>query len=302
MLDNDYSLEDRYRMNLQDSYTIFYAYLVKGLLDDFGLKGERAAREGIRRFGRDRGITRRDQHIEYGYKINMKNLFSVGGDLPNDPRFKRDLQEINPQERISHTLVCPMSDVWKEIGMKDIGRMYCEEFHFACYNSYAYGYTQVNLARTLTQEEDDYCSFSVILRPENLSEDLKKQCFSEYDPLYKEPISKPEVANAKDGFKSLCIRIYYHILDASVEILGQEGAASVEKSLRRLAKDSLERMKKSAYELGQVCDKDFIRNNYPVNIEGEELLWEKYNSNHAQKIMEENFCNVFLEELKLSYD
>ena len=43
----------------------------------------------------------------------------------SDPRFRRELQEINPQERVSHTLVCPMADIWAEYGQKAIGRIYC---------------------------------------------------------------------------------------------------------------------------------------------------------------------------------
>ena len=122
-----------------------------------------------------------------------------------------------------------MSDVWKAIGEKEIGRMYCEEFHYACYNAYAYGCTQVNLARTLTQD-DDYCSFSVILRPEFLPEDIRVKCFKEYDPLYKEPEETLIVPTAKDGFNSLCIRIYYYILETSSEQLSDDGVESIKKS------------------------------------------------------------------------
>lgn len=30
----------------------------------------------------------------------MHSLFAVGPDLPPDPRFKRELQELNPEERV----------------------------------------------------------------------------------------------------------------------------------------------------------------------------------------------------------
>ena len=91
-------------MNLGDIYTMMFGYMGQELLREFGLRGEIAVREAARRFGRDRGATLREKHLSIGAKINMKNLFSLYPDLPSDPRFKRELQTLSPQERISHTL------------------------------------------------------------------------------------------------------------------------------------------------------------------------------------------------------
>ena len=285
--------------NLQDSYTLLYAYLVRALIDDYGIEGERAAREGTRRFGIDRGTKRRQQHIDAGYKVNMKSLFSIGGDLPGDPRFKRDLQRLNPEERVSHTLVCPMSDLWKKIGEKEIGRMYCEEFHFACYNSYAYGFTQVNLARTLTQD-DDYCSFNVVLRPEFLPEELRGKCFEDYDPLYEEPKSKMEVANAKDGFNSLCIRIFYHILSASIELIGESANLSLSKALKRYAASAADNLKKISTENKLEITREFIEYNFPLQTDIEiEKMWSEYSGNDAKNIMKNSFYTIFLKEMRI---
>lgn len=288
--------------NLQDSYTILYAYLVRELINDFGIEGERAAREGTRRFGIDRGLKRRSQHLVAGYKVNMLSLFSVGGDLPGDPRFKRDLQRINSQERVSHTLVCPMSDVWTSMGERDIGRIYCEEFHFACYNAYAYGYTQVNLARTLTQG-DDYCSFNVVLRPEFLPKEERINCFEEYDPNFKKPKVIMKVANAKDGFNSLCIRIYYYILEATIEQIGVEGISSITKALGKYARNSGERMKLAAIENNEKCTMEFVDLNFPFKMANDsESLWEEYNKHQAREILVDGFYNEFLSELGLEYE
>lgn len=172
-----YSKEEIQIMNLDDNYTLLYPFLVKSLIEHFGEQGEKTAREGTRRFGRDRAETLRNKHLNAGVKINMHSLFAVGPDLPPDPRFKRELQELNPEERVSHTLYCPMAEIWKKYGFMEIGRMYCEEFHNACYSSYAYGYTKVNLAKTLTQKEDEYCAFNVVLRPENSSGGIKTGVF-----------------------------------------------------------------------------------------------------------------------------
>lgn len=90
-----YSKEEIQIMNLDDNYTLLYPFLVKSLIEHFGEQGEKTAREGTRRFGRDRAETLRNKHLNAGVKINMHSLFAVGPDLPPDPRFKRELQELN---------------------------------------------------------------------------------------------------------------------------------------------------------------------------------------------------------------
>jgi len=293
-----YSLEESRIINLQDSYTIMYAFIVRSMLDECGLEGEAAVREGTRRYGADRGIKSRQNHINMGEKVNMKNLFSLGFDLPTDPRFRRDRQELNPQERISHTLVCPMADVWKTIGEKDIGRIYCEEFHPACYGAYGYGYTQVNLARTLTQDGDDYCSFSVILRPENLPEELRPICFAEYDPNFVPPVIEEKCPDAKAGFNSLWVRLYYYLLEAADEQLGEAGCAAVGHGLGKLAADAASRMKNAAKERGLTCDKDFVHYNYPLSIDiDREPMWKEYNNHNAKELLRAAFYSVFFHEL-----
>ena len=135
-----YTKEEREIIRLADSFTLLYSFLAAPLLDRFGLEGERALREGTRAFGRDRGETLRRKHLEANVKINMLSLFTVGADLPPDPRYKKERIALNPQERVSRTYYCPMAELWKEYGAQDIGRIYCEEFHSACYGHYAYGY------------------------------------------------------------------------------------------------------------------------------------------------------------------
>lgn len=293
-----YSLEESQIINMQDSYTIMYAFLVRSMLDECGLSGNAAVREGTRRYGADRGLKSRQRHIDMGEKINMKNLFSLSFDLPPDPRFRRDLQELNPQERISHTLVCPMAAVWDAMGEKAIGRMYCEEFHFACYNTYAYGYTQVNLAKTLTQDGDDYCSFSVILRPENLPEELRPICFAEYDPNFVPPVIENKVPDAKQGFNSLWVRLYYYLLEAADEKLGNAGRAAIEHGLEKLAVNAAGRMKSSASERGLACDKDFVQCNYPLAIDiDKDPIWKDYGGHSSKELLRAGFYSVFFQEL-----
>ena len=117
----------RCNCNLSDAYTLMYGFIGKKLIEELGMEGEAALREGSRQYGYDRGETARNKHIAVGAKVNMQSLFSLFHDLPADPRFRRELQQLIPTERVSHTLVCPMADIWKAYGEAYIGRIYCEE-------------------------------------------------------------------------------------------------------------------------------------------------------------------------------
>lgn len=291
-----YSKEEMQIMNLDDNYTLLYPFLVKSLMDRCGEKGEKAAREGTRRFGRDRAETLRNRHLNAGVKINMHSLFAVGADLPPDPRFKRELQELNPEERVSHTLYCPMAAIWKEYGYLDIGRMYCEEFHNACYGTYAYGYSKVNLAMTLTQQEDEYCAFNVVLRPESLPDELKPVCFAQYDSGYAGPSKELPQAFGKTGFGTLFIKLYYHLAVTAEEILGEEGIGAIKEGLKALAHDARRRIREQAREQGETVTKEFINLNYPVSaIPGEEPLWKVYTNERIKQLFFDTFYPAFYE-------
>lgn len=298
-----YGKEEMQIINLDDNYTLLYPFLARSLIERCGERGEKAVREGTRRFGRDRAETLRDKHIKMNVKINMHSLFAVGHDLPSDPRFRRELKALNPQERVSHTLYCPMAAIWKEYGCMDIGRIYCEEFHNACYGTYAYGYTKVNLAKTQTQEGDEYCAFNVVLRPENLPDELKPVCFAEFDPQYEGPLSEILPAYGKSGFGTLFIKLYFHLLTTAEEMLGKEGVEAVRLGLNQLACDAAVRLLKSAKEQGVPMSREFVDANYPLALDADqEPLWNLYSGNNgkeAKRLLKEAFYEIFLREAGL---
>lgn len=292
-----YTAEENQIINLGDSYTLEYLFIVKNLLDACGEAGEKAVREGTRRYGMDRAVTLRKKHVDMNVKVNMHSLFAIGADLPSDPRFRRELQEINPQERVSHTLHCPMAALWRKYGAMGIGRMYCEEFHFACYNTYGYGYTKVNLAKTQTQEGDEYCAFNIVLRPEVLPEELRPICFEEYDPNYVKPTVMPKQAYGKSGFNVLWIKLYYHLLTTADEMLGEKGVEAVKNGLSEMAVDAAMRLKKSASEQSLEMNSEFVNLNYPLALNADdEPMWETYCKSNAKKIVKEYFYPVFQRE------
>ena len=295
-----YTVEEKRIMNLSDIYTIMYSYIVSGLIDSYGVDGESAAREGTRRYGRDRGRTTRQKHLAANAKVNMLHLFSLYFDLPNDPRFRREKQELNPQERVSHTLVCPMADIWKEYVHMKIGRMYCEEFHPACYSEYAYGHTYVNLARTLTQAGDDYCSFNVVLRPADLPKELLPVCFEEYDPDYVKPEFPDIPITAKNGFETISIKLFYHLLSTSVEELGEGASEVIVNALEKFAHEAAKILLKTSEEYGLPVDDELIYENVPITLDfsKKEELWKDYKSYSVQEIWNRGFTVPFMKALK----
>lgn len=295
-----YTQEQMEIMNLADSYTLLYSFLAGPLLERFGTEGEQALREGTRRFGRDRAETLRERHQKANVKINMHSLFAVGPDLPPDPRFRRELQTLNDQERVSHTLFCPMADIWKRYGVLELGRIYCEEFHSASYSHYAYGYSKVNLAKTQTQPEDEYCAFNVVLRPENLPEELKPVCFADYDPYYTGPTQELEQAYGKTGFGTLFIKLYSHIASTALEQLGEPAMQAIREGLQNMEKDAAERLKQAAKEQGQLLSVDFFSRNYPLEADPDkEPMWNTYGKNGLKEAMEQCFYQPLFQELKL---
>lgn len=294
-----YSYEEQCIMDLADNYTLLYSFLGRSLIDAFGVAGEKALREGTRRYGRDRGEASRKMHESLNVKINMQSLFSVGGDLPPDPRFRRELQELNPEERVSHTLVCPMADIWKAYGEAYIGRIYCEEFHPACYSHYAFDYGHVNLGMTLTQEKDEYCDFNVVLRAENLPDELKPKCFAEYDPGYVTPDVHPAAACGKSGFESISVKLYYYILEAALEQFGEAGWDAMCTAMEKMAVDAAARARNTAEKYDRPFDEQLIFDTYPLTMDRSKTkLWDNYTGHEAVERFMHSFVPVMQRELE----
>lgn len=286
-----YTVEEVKIINYGDTFTMIYGCISKRLIEAFGIDGERAVRLGTRYYGRYRGLAEQKVHLEHGLKINLENLFTRFYDLPTDPRFRRELQRINPQERVSHSLVCPMADTWADYGMKAIGRIYCEEFHPACYGSYAFDQTYVNLGKTLTQDGDDYCEFNLLLRPENMTPDLRKKCFAEYDPDYVEPEVEDTPIDPKTGFSNIALYVYYGMLKAASEILGEEGERSVEEGLADAAHITAELIRRHAKENEMTVDMAFAEQNSLFGFSAkEDGRWDELSGYKARDRFELNYC------------
>lgn len=287
-----YTAEEVKIMNFGDTFSMLYGCICKKLMEEFGFEGERAVRLGTRYYGRYRGLAEQKVHLENGLKINLENLFTRFYDLPTDPRFRRELQWINPQERVSHSLVCPMADIWKAYGLQTIGRIYCEEFHPACYGSYAFDQTYVYLGRALTQDGDEYCEFNLKLRPENMPEELRKKCFAEYDPDYVEPEIHEEPIDARCGFGNISLYVYYGLLKAAAEVLGPQGEACVVAALKDAADVTAEIIRQHAEENEAEVDLTYAEENSLFRFSAwDNPKWaEELTDYQARERFEEMYC------------
>lgn len=291
-----YTEEQVKTIHMADMFTMFYAMLGQALIDNMGIEGESVLREATRRYGYDRGQGRRKKHLDSNIKINMKNLFSIGSDLPADPRFKGEALKLTDEERNHRTLRCPMAELWIKEGYRKIGRIYCEEFHPACYSTYAFGYTKVGLSRTLTQIGDGCCSFNIILRAANLPQELKSICFKAYDPYYYGQTSDIPRANGKDGFSAMCVKIYYYVKEVLFERFGQDESSlsALKKALNLFAEYCAQELKQYSVDMHCKLSPSFIDDHSPLSYAIEKRpVWSQYDKYGSIELIEIEFYAHF---------
>lgn len=292
----DYTKEDIEADHLQDQYTLMFGILGRRILEELGISGEQALREAVRRYGADRGLKDRQKHLKAGCKINMYSAFNCGAGLPGNKRTHSIRFQSVPKAHTSQVLTCPMAEIWDEYGCFDIGRIYCEEFHFAYYNTYAFGKAKVNLATTLTERGTEYCSFHVLLNPAELSEEEKARCFEEYDTKPEEAdLSQFQRISAQEGYRFLYLRLYYYIAVTLQEYLGEQGKETLIHGLHELAGLVRDYIR----EEEQTPDLCYLEKNYPVLMDtSREPNWMAYQEGSARELLQTEFCDRLMKELQ----
>ena len=286
--------------SLQDSWVIMFTFLGKALLEEGGFQGEVALREGVRRFGRDRGLTNQKRLLDNNIKINLATLFCEGRDRPGESRFTAYYTFEDEEEYSVCTHICSFADVWKKYNAKHIGRIYCEEFHIACYEAFGFGVTKVNLARSLTQDGDDRCIFNPPLRPEKMTEEQRKLCFARFDPDYVHPEKEMPKPQGKSGFNMMWIKMYYHILSCAVEEMGDLGRVIVGNGLRVTAHEQAVAFLEEAEATERSVDWQYLVDHLPLNLDMDhEPLWEEYDQYGAREMLRECFYKPLLKEVNL---
>lgn len=286
--------------SMQDSWVMLYGFLAKQLMDEGGFPGEIAVREATRRFGRDRGLANRKRLVDNNIKVNLLTLFCEGRDRPGESRFICYNTYQSEEDFSVCTHICSLADVWKKYGLKRYGRIYCEEFHIADYEAFGFGATKVNLARTLTQDGDDRCIFNHTLRPENMSEDIRKLCFAKFDEGYTKPDTVMPKPQGKSGFAMLWIKTFYYLLECAVEELGDLGRIIVGNGLRVTAHEQAKAFLEEAASTERTVDRKYLEEHLSLDLDPEkDILWKEYNQYGALDLVKTCFYAPLLEEVGL---
>lgn len=284
---------------LDDCWLKSYAHMAKSLIATFGIEGEAVLRRGIRNFGRDRGETLRREQLSLGMKINMYNLWTFY-DLPDDPRFVRNRIRLTEEERVSETLECPMAAMWIKMEAKELGAIYCDEFHPAMFAGYHPGIV-TNLGETLTHDTDDHCHFALYLRPGNLKPEERIRTFPAYDPAYDTKCEGLYVRRSpRDGYNMLTIKLYTHLANEIFASFGARGEKMVRDALGNWADDCWNHLTTAADQLGMPFDAVFLADNLPVYLDmKQDPLWLDYPNESAQKCFKEAFIDRIADRLEM---
>ena len=293
-------LEEIRLNSLQDSWVIMYTFLGRALLEKGGFQGEVALREATRRFGKDRGLTNRKRLLDNNIKINLATLFCEGRDRPGEARFVCYNTFEDEEEYSLCTHICSYADLWKKYDAKAIGRIYCEEFHIACYKAFGFGVTKVNLARSLTQDGDDRCIFNHTLRPANRTEEERTLCFARFDPDYKKPQKEMPKPQGKDGFNMLWIKMYYYMLECALEELGDLGRAVIGSGLQTAAHEQAKAFLEEAESTERSVDRQYLADHLPLDLNPDgDPYWKVYNQYGALDLLKKCFYAPLLKEVGL---
>lgn len=291
-------LEEIKLNSLQDSWVIMYTFIAREMLNQGGFQGEVALREAIRRYGRDRGLTNQKRLLDNNIKINLATLFCEGRDRPNEARFVAYNTFQSEEDFSVCTHICSFADLWKKYDAKAIGRIYCEEFHIACYEAFGFGATKVNLARSLTQDGDDRCIFNHTLRPENMTEEQRRLCFAKFDESYERPAVEMPKPHGKGGFNMLWVKMYYYLLECAVEELGDMGRTIVSQGLYTAALEQARVFLEEAASTERVVDRQYLVDHLPLSLEpDEDPLWESYDQYGALDLLKKCFYAPLLKEV-----
>ena len=171
----------------QDRFALVYMQIASELSKRFGMGGRGVVRDSIRGLAKEMGLKRRSFLIENGLKPNLKNLFTKGGPAPCGLRCDKEWIKVSAQEVFVNVSKCPYADVWNKEGEPEIGKMFCEEYYPEYVHWAASDKAQIDTARELVNEGDNFCRHSFYLRPANLDPKARQEIFEEFDLSYHYP-------------------------------------------------------------------------------------------------------------------
>lgn len=103
------------------------------MIDKLGEEeGLNAAKEAIREFGHFRGALVRKKVEEAGLPLTMENEYKFH-DLPIGTNIWNAVSSEKDGKRVSEIITCPFGQVWKSMGVEEIGLTYCDIEYISCF-------------------------------------------------------------------------------------------------------------------------------------------------------------------------
>ena len=246
---------------VSERFAKMYGFIARSMMEAGGKRGERAVREAVIRYGRDLGEGIRKAYLELGKKTNLHTLFQMEPCCGTDPRFKRNIIKDTEEVQLQEVYHCPLAEVWKREDCTEAGRCYCEELAHSLLDAYTDGRGQANVSNSMTCDRDFFCRFAFYLRPANMDEDQKEQCFGNRG----EESGRSGQYPVEDRF----LLLYGHLAAAAEEFLGQDGLAALADGLDQFLEDAVKTLKKEAEHTGSALDDSFVSLYFPVEIPGQ---------------------------------
>ena len=141
-----------------DLWALMYCVLAQEMVISFGEEGKMALIRAVKNYGIERGKRLRKKHQEQGLTINLRSLFEHY-DLPGHSGTVKKRVTFNENELVSYTYKCPYEAQWRERKCLDVGKIYCQHFHHAFWQTYRPD-LDVQLPEILTTD-DPHCLFVV---------------------------------------------------------------------------------------------------------------------------------------------
>lgn len=254
------SLEEIKSQNKFDCFVKMYGYIAQAVLDAGGNRGERAVREAVIRYGSELGENLYKLHTENGKRTNLHTLLAAENCCGEDPRFHRHPVKDTEQVQLYEVFGCPLETIWRKDGCTQAGKLYCEECVHSLLKSYTHGKGQANVSNMMTCERDSFCRFALYLRPANMDEEQKEQCFG---------AGREKEADERKEYRTEehFLLLYGHLAAAAEEVLGLDGTAALIRGLNRLADSTALSLVKEAERTGEVLNGEFVRKYFPLELE-----------------------------------
>jgi hypothetical protein len=208
-------------LKMEELYAKLYFYFAAEYLRTFSDRGLKSLKTAIKKYGTERGKANRAEHERRGYPIHLKTLFEAGG-FPGKAGFRRNKIDLQPHQRLSETLECPLHNHWKALGGLKEGLVYCEVVHEAMWS--AYDERIVTQQPKIMTRGDELCRFEVYF-------DQAKGA-----PIA-EKIDQPTMEEHLQRLLDLQAKFYYHLAYELISTFGIDGEAAVRRAIRRFGRD-----------------------------------------------------------------